>query len=267
MPDNPELATDQQREAAFRTVILLYSAMSLLAAAMTWFLIPDSDDRAASRPNPLVGMRTVLDRPVVWAQAIVIICAYCGFKGLDNYTLYGTQVLGLDEVQSQKYFTWGSYLRPVAAVVAGLIADRFSATRSIGVTFALLATVFVVLGYAVPAPGSLAIIYGNLAVTFFAVFALRGVYFALLAENMTPRHVTGATVGIVSFLGYTPDVFFAPITGRILDANAGLVGFQHYFLFLAGVSVVGVLATLWLVRLHRLGREQLWPRQTGPTAK
>ncbi len=30
----------------------------------------------------------------VWAQAAVIICAYCAFKGLDNYSLYAVQVLG-----------------------------------------------------------------------------------------------------------------------------------------------------------------------------
>ena len=84
-------------------------------------------------------------------------------------------------------------------------------------------------------------------------------YFALLEENETPRHVTGAAVGLVSLVGFTPEIFFAPITGRILDANPGLVGFQHYFLFLAAVAAAGLLLTAAVVYLHRPGAPPLWP--------
>ena len=93
--------------------------------------------------------------------------------------------------------------------------------------------------------------------TFFAVFALRGIYFALLEENQTPAYLTGAAVGLVSLVGYTPEIFFAPITGRILDANPGIVGFRHYFLFLAGVMLLGIVVVIVLLRLRRLGN--LWP--------
>jgi sugar phosphate permease len=110
----------------------------------------------------------------------------------------------------------------------------------------------------VPDTAGLRFVYANLFVSFFAVFALRGIYFALLEENRTPAFVTGAAVGLVSLIGYTPEIFFAPISGRILDANPGLVGFQHYFLFLAGIAVVGILVVAWLLWLHRAGTRSLW---------
>jgi Na+/melibiose symporter-like transporter len=88
-------------------------------------------------------------------------------------------------------------------------------------------------------------------VSFFAVFAFRGIYFALLQEIKTPKHLTGSTVGLVSLVGYTPDIFFAPITGRILDNAPGLAGHQHYFMFLVGVAVTGMLVVAWLVWLNR----------------
>jgi hypothetical protein len=86
---------------------------------------------------------------------------------------------------------------------------------------------------------------------------LRGIYFALLEENQTPAYLTGAAVGLISLVGYTPEIFFAPITGRILDANPGIVGFRHYFLFLAGIAALGVFVVLVLLGLRRSG--QLWP--------
>jgi hypothetical protein len=95
-------------------------------------------------------------------------------------------------------------------------------------------------------------------VSFAAVFGLRGVYFALLEENRTPARYTGAAVGMVSLVGFTPEIFFAPVAGRILDASPGLPGHQHYFLFLAGVALAGLVFVAVLVRQHRRGATQLW---------
>ena len=60
-------------------------------------------------------------------------------------------------------------------------------------------------------------------------------------------------MGMISFVGFTPDFFFAPIAGRILDADPGLVGHQNYFAFLAAISVLGMLAVLCLIWLRRRG--------------
>lgn len=259
MPEAVESATDAERRAGFRVVILVYATLTLLTAALTWLLIPVPEYRKSVRPNPLDGMLIVIRRPIVWAQAAVIVCAYCGYKGLDNYSLYAVQVLGMNEVDAARFSTWGAYLRPIAAVAAGLVADRFDAARSIGVTFAILLLAYAPLSVLVPDDGGLRLIYVNLFVTFFAVYALRGVYFALLEENRTPVHVTGAAVGMVSLVGYTPEIFFAPIAGRILDATPGVGGHQDYFLFLSAIAAAGIVVVGWLLWLHSRGVETLWP--------
>lgn len=261
MPDDATTATDAERRVGFQVVILLFSAGTLLTAALTWFCVPESSNGTPTGRSPFQGMKRVAGRPIVWAQAAIIICAYCGYKGLDNYSLYAVQVLGMDEVDGAWFATLGAYIRPVAALLAGLVADRFNATWSIALIFAGSAISYFALSVLMPDTSGLNIVYLNLFVTYFTVYALRGIYFALLQDNHTPIHLTGATVGMVSLVGYMPEIFFAPVTGRILDANPGLVGFQHYFLFLAGVSAIGVLMAIWLVRLHRRSVEELWPAQ------
>ena len=252
MPADAALVSDTERRDGFRTVILLYSAATAAAGILTWLFLPKSMQSAASaRSNPLAGMATVLRRPIVWAQAAVIVCAYCAFKGLDNYSLYAVQVLGMNEVEAARFTAYASWLRPVAAVAAGVAADRFSAGRIIALAFVTLLLSFAYLANAAPAATGLNLLYANILVSFFAAYALRGVYFALLQETATPKYLTGTTVGMVSFVGYTPDIFFAPITGRILDATPGLTGHQNYFLFLAGVAVMGLLVVTWLIWLNR----------------
>jgi len=157
----------------------------------------------------------------------------------------------MNEVEAARFTAYASWLRPVAAVAAGVAADRFSAGRIIAVAFVTLLVSFGYLVNAAPAATGLNLLYANILVSFFAAYALRGVYFALLQETATPKYLTGTTVGMVSFVGYTPDIFFAPITGRILDAAPGLTGHQHYFLFLAGVAVMGLLVVTWLIWLNR----------------
>ncbi len=252
LPSEVAMATDMERKQGFRMVVLFYSAATAVTGIIVWLALPKSMTRnTAASSKPLSGMLSVLRRPLAWALAGIIVCAYCGFKGLDNYSLYAVQVLGMDEIAAAKFTAYASYLRPVAAVVAGVVADRFSSSRIIAITFFMLVLSYGFLTVAIPSASWLNLIYANILISFFAVFALRGVYFALLQETRTPKHLTGATVGLVSLVGYTPDIFFAPIAGRILDHSPGVAGHQNYFLFLAVISVIGVLTVAGLVWLEK----------------
>lgn len=258
LPDNARLATADEREAGFRTVVLLYTLATFLTAIFAFFAIPAHKRERVVRPSPFHGIVTVLRQPIVWAQACIILFAYCGYKGLDNYSLYAVEVFGMDEVEGARLASYGAWTRPLAALLAGLVADRFRASRSIAVVFAILLLSYASWSLLTPTGSGAAIIYVNFFASYIAVYALRGIYFALLGECRTPAFLTGTTVGFVSMVGYTPDIFFAPIGGRILDANPGVVGHQNYFLFLAGTALLGLLSVAWLVWLNRHGRENLW---------
>ena len=258
LPDNARLATPEERETGFQTVVLLYTLVTFLTGVFAWFAIPPARRRGDVRYSPMQGMLIVLRQPVIWAQAGVVLCAYCAYKGLDNYSLYAVQVFGKDEVEGARLASYGAWTRPMAALLAGLVADRFKASWSIAVVFGVLTLSYFSWSQLTPSGPAVAIIYLNFFASYIAVYALRGIYFALLEENRTPNFVTGAAIGLVSVIGYTPDIFFAPIGGRILDANPGVAGHQNYFLFLAGTALLGLLAIASLIWLHRNGRSNLW---------
>ena len=248
MPEDARLATDEQRRVGFQMVVLGYSGVTFLAGVLAWLFIPAPRDEAVARLNPLPNMAVVLGRPIIWMQAAVVVCAYCTYKAVDYYSLYLVEVLGMDEVEGARLVSWGAYIRPFAALFAGWVADRFDATRSIAVFFFILAIVYAALSVLMPESIGHGAIYMNLGVSLFAVFALRGIYFALLQETRTPKHITGAAVGLISVVGYTPEIFFAPIAGRILDATPGIGGFSNLFMLLVAISAVGVVIALLLLR-------------------
>lgn len=231
---------------ALQQVILFYSAVSLLAAILIWWLLPANATTniptQASRPQ----WRQLFAGPSAWLQAAVVICAYCGYKALDNYGIYAVDVLGMSQLEATGLITYASYTRPIAAIGAGLLADRWKPSGLIVLLFACAAVAFFALSQTQSVTVLGTVVITNLLVTFIAVYALRGIYFSLIEEAGIDRRVTGAAVGLISMLGFTPDIFFSAVTGRILDANPGAVGFQDYFLLMAGIAALGMLCTLVL---------------------
>lgn len=234
-----------------QAVIYFYTLMTLIAAIFVWKFIPESDPHEGPKVHPWNGILHSMGSYQVWLQAVIIICAYSGYKGADNYGLYAVQVLSMDQVDSAAFTSIAAYLRPIGAISAGLIADRFSAGRVIGWCFTLLAILYAFLSFSWPDSILFHLAMFNLLISFLAVFALRGVYFALVQESKIKHYITGTAVGFISLVGYTPDIFFAAISGRILDAAPGVEGFENYFVMLMGISVAGMAASVLLNRANQ----------------
>ena len=81
------------------------------------------------------------------------------------------------------------------------------------------------------------------------IYGVRGIYFALMNEVQIPIQFTGTSVGVISVIGFTPDVFMTPLMGFFLDTYPGMVGHQLVFGVLGSVSVFGLLAAILLSRL------------------
>lgn len=233
---------------ALITVITYYSAVTFAAGVLAWKVIPDTGKSEAVYQLKAPALFTeVLAQPKIWLQALIVGAAYCGFKGLDNYSLYAVQVMGMSDVDAAAFAAGSAYLRPIAAVAAGLLADRFSATGVMTALFVLLAISFASLAMTSPADATSPLVLLNVLMSFAGVYALRGVYFALMQETSVPPYLTGSAVGLISVIGFTPDVFFGSISGRILDAAPGVAGHQNYFILLAGVMAAGSIATAYLM--------------------
>jgi nitrate/nitrite transporter NarK len=255
-PDGYAVASLEDKQNALRLVIYGYAVVTAAAGAFAWFAISDAhpDDVTKVDPQPRTEsawarIRFVLSNRAVWLQAIIVICAYVGFKGFDNYSLFAVQGYGMDPADAAGLATVGAWARPFAALGAGLLGDRFNVSRMALVAFILLLVSDLFFGLATPTPGVVWVLFANVLLASAAIFGLRGLYFALFEEAKVPAALTGTAVGFVSVVGYTPDIFVSYAGGIILDHSPGLAGHQHFFLFLAGFAALGVIASSVLMRL------------------
>lgn len=253
MPDEVQSATPDQRANAFRQVIFLFSGITFAAAVFVWFALPRRSEPSHELQNryKTQGVGRVLRMPTVWLQAIVVVCAYVGYKGLDDVSLYAHDVLDFDEVQAARVGTLSMWVRPFAAIAAGLLADRFGVARMTMLSLLVFGAGSAVIAAGAFRPGITGFFFATLIATSAAVFALRGLYYAMMEEGRVPFGDTGSAVGIVSVVGYTPDIFMGPLMGILLDRWPGELGHQYVFAVLTLSASVGLMASIVFWRIVR----------------
>lgn len=247
MPVDVEAVSEAARADAMRNIIWLYVGATLAAAGLAWFGIPVIQPQARG-VETFRHVGDVLRTPAIWFQSIIVVTAYVAYKATDDFGLFAKEAYAMDEVQATWISGLSAWIRPVAALAAGWLADRSSASRITGACFLLLIVGFGAMGAMPVIPGLVWMLVSQIAIACVAVYGLRGVYFALFGQAAIPLAATGTAVGVVSVIGYTPDIFAGLVLGMILDAYPGDSGHQLFFTFVAVVAAMGWLATLAFVR-------------------
>jgi len=254
LPEDIRAASFEARKAAFEVVIWYAVVLAGLVGTLVFFFLKEAPATEASPVKmEKLAWRNIVQVakiPSVGLLIIIVLCAYCGYKVTDILSLYATEVMLFDEVDAAKVGSYQMYLRPLVCVAVGFFADKSSTAKWLIRSFVVLflgAALFA--SGLVNAPLSGFFIFAVI-VTGIGTYALRTLYFAAVKEGNIPYAVTGTAVGIISVVGYTPDIFMGPLMGYLLDSNPGITGHQHVFGLLAGFALVGIIASLAFKKLN-----------------
>ncbi len=83
LPAEAASATLAQRAGALTGIIRIFAGLTLGAAVLVWYSVPEAKPDRLSGPKrrlTLEGARTVLRMPAVWLQAAIVICAYAATR-------------------------------------------------------------------------------------------------------------------------------------------------------------------------------------------
>jgi len=240
-------------DAALSEQIVFYSAAALVLGLFVWLVMeknsapPDRSGKLSSSFS-LADFKVVLKLPIVWLTAIIIFAAYSGYWGVVYITPYATEVFELGPVLGGAVGTSKLWIAAVAAVVAGLIADKIGSAKAVFGAFVMMTAGFLAFALIPASPNLVPLLLVNVAVISSAVYALRGIYFALMEQGGVPIAVTGTATGVISVIGYAPDIFLPVLGGVILDANPGARGYQYFFLLITALSFIGLIAAFIVYR-------------------
>jgi len=246
LPAQVETATFDERSAALGRIIQGFAGMNVFSALLVWLFVPPTPkaDTIADGGISLDGLKQVMVMKTVWCHAVIVLCAYVAYKSTDDFSLYARDAFGYNEVEAAQIGTISFWMRPLAAVCAGLLADRFNGPVMLVASFALVMAGSMVIATGMIIPGLPLLLVLVIATTSAGIYALHGLYFAIFGDAGVPALWTGSAVGVVSFIGFTPDIFMGPLMGYLIDNNPGAAGHQYVFGVVWGFALAGLVTTL-----------------------
>lgn len=239
----------EQLQTALKEVYLIISILSIFLAAL-FLLLPNytkvQKNKILTTKNYKLNIIESLKYPAVWILMLIILSAYTGFRIGDIFTQYTSDIYNLNEKDSASLGVLFAYLRPAICLIVVFWAKNANPTK------------WLVIGFIIMTIGSsLLTINLNISSTYIAnltfligtligAYITRVVYFTLLEEYNIPLAITGTAIGIISIIGFLPDIFTGPLIGYYLDEIGGEIGYQYLFIFLFASSLIGLIASILL---------------------
>ena len=140
----------------------------------------------------------------------------------------------------------GAWIMGPFAVAAGFVGDRFNREKVLAVlllaaSFSLAALIIV------PLTISSGILLTVVLLVGLLTYAVRGIFWATLDSCNIPVRIKGLAIGVISLVGYSPDIYLPLINGALLDRFPGKLGYSLYF---SGIVLMGLLGALSAWRLN-----------------
>ena len=249
-----ELTSLTERKEAFRYVILFSSFMIFLTGLWVLFFM-DSNQKDQKNnvisSNTFSNIKTVLKIQSVWLIMIIIISAYVGYRVTDIYSLYASDVMFFNQIEAANVSSLQLYLRPLVCILIAMLADKSSYIYFIIFGFVTMLIGSTIFAFGIVQLNMNFVFYLSLIIVATGTYAIRALYFSIMQEGRIPLVLTGTAVGLISVVGYTPDIFAPPIFGYFLDKYPGLLGHQYVFTILVLFSILGLLASIKFAYLKK----------------
>ena len=218
-----------------------------LVALLVWTVLPKDTMKfeagTAFQFNFKKAFSLMKKKKVIF-HSLIIFCAYCSYKLTGVYGTYAKDVWKYSLEEATYFAVFIQFLRPIAAISVGWIADKFIPSKIIIPSFSILILASAILGFGFFNTQPVFLSFTVFIFMALGTYSLRGLYFAIIEETKTPIQLTGTLVGIISIVGFTPDIFMSLFIGYILGENPSLMDYQYLFTTFTIIPIVGLFAAL-----------------------
>lgn len=238
-----------------RGIILVMAALCIISGILIWFVLeddrPEKEEKAEKKKTGITDILVILKTPAVWLIAMVIICCYSIYLGSTYLTPYFTNIIKISASMAAFISIARTYIiQFLAAPSGGILADKMHSITKVIIGCYVL--IIAGLGAIIVAPTSaLPMLLIAMIILCIAIFAMRGIYFATVDEVNIPMDVMGTAVGLISVIGFLPDVFMSTLCGSLLDRYPGAAGYTAIFYVMLAFGVVGFIMAVLLLKQNK----------------
>lgn len=233
-----------------QAVIISLATGSIASGIIAFIFMEDNISQGEKSENSILkDMKMVVKIPAVWVVAGVIFTIYLAYSTSSYMSPYVENILGMSAVATG-YITIlrKDVVRILAAPFSGYLSTKLdgACTKVIG-GFAILMVVSLLGLILIPvSAGMIAAAIVLMLISSVAIYGMRGMYYAIIGEIGTPKHIYGAVAGWASFIGFFPDAFNSVLCGAILDNIPGASGYHVIFWYMVG-TLICCIGLVWIL--------------------
>lgn len=224
-------------------VIIALSVLSILCGIISFFFMADNVEKGTtSQQSAFKDMIIALKTPSAWAVAGVIFTIYAAYSSSSYMQAYGQNILGMSAVAAGYVgILRKDVIRLIGAPLSGFISDKLlggKCTLLIGI-FDILFIISLIALLLTPVGVEYTVIsVVIMIISSFAIYGMRGMYYAIIGEIGTPKNIYGAVAGFAMFVGFLPDAFNATLCGYWLDTYEGALGYRYIFYYMLAMIIL-----------------------------
>jgi len=247
----------------FTAAIAFFSVVHIAVGLLFYFCFKEegADAKTEDKKSDSLGLKdivVVMKMPLTWYLSGFLFSVYFCYRfNADFMTTYLSKGIGISAVLAgfmgyAKQFG----IAGVSSGCGGYAVNKFGATKTncfgvvVGVGGALLLAVV---------PMNAANQYfaiGAIILYMFGVWMSYSMWNAFLEEAKIPSKITGSIIGVVSTIGFTPEVIVPLIGGGLLDSCGLEAGFRYMWLIAAGTGSMAFVFLYLIVKTVPNVRDQ-----------
>lgn len=229
--------------------IVFYSVMMIVGGILVILFVQDpkiSEEDVST--VSLEDFKAVAKIPRVWLCGLIVACNYLAVMIFGYLTPYFTEVYSMSSSSAALLGVFRAYvMMMVGSLFGGLMASkmksviRFMHYGFIGMTIFSFSYLLIPVNR-----GMLPIVVVNFVLQGLFLLAVKALYFAPIDEIGISKKLAGTASGIISVVGYSPEIFGYTAAGSILDNNPGVTGYNILFIITGCLSIIGFVLVIIL---------------------
>lgn len=241
--------------------IRVCSIVVIIIGILNFIFIKDTvkEEKSQSIAEVTKGMFKALTIPRVWILVAIVFTAYSVYGLIAYVNTYAVNYFGMSPAMGSTLGGVRYLIQGVGGIVGGFLADKLHSRIKILIGGCILLALSFGLFIILPVNASLVgVVVVNFLFGLLFIYAVRSQYFAVHGDAGIPLEMSGRVSGIVSCLGYSPDLFMFALVGSWMDKH-GAAGFKMTWAY---AMIAALLCVGFSILLSRIVKKD---KQTGQT--
>jgi predicted MFS family arabinose efflux permease len=242
------------KRSAIVSVIYMYSIALAVAAILIWFFVEEDAAKDVKREESekfrISDLPGLFKNKYLFLHGAIIFIGYAVFWTVYYIGGFLQTNIGVDPVTVGAVTVAVLWMRPVGGVAGGFLADKIGKTNTIMLALGGAAAMLALTAL-LPASMGQGLFFAAVIVLGIFLYAIRGTYWSILGDDGFNNVVMGSAIGVISFIGYLPDIILPQFNSFLFNTFGDKGGYNAYFLSSAAFAVVGIVLAAVYGAMHR----------------